>query len=327
MNPDRSLAAKDNERSHAGRTQMHRLNLNLLYPLDAILHASTLTEAGRRVLLSQSAMSHALRRLRDHFSDDLVTHSGGDQHLTPLGMALRGEVRRVMREVEGTFNYALDFDPLTAAQSITIAAPESIEQMLLGPVLRGLSTDAPAFSVRITPLDGEIPQRSLDQGADLLLLPAELAIDRLETLPILTDHASCMVWDGHPELGNCYEITEEQYRAARHVVTQGEATSHLAINDLGDRMLNARNIGVRTTSQATLPAIVIGSDLVATGSAWLFQYYASFMPLRVMAAPFPTRETVFVAQWASHRRRDPMLAWFVKRIEEQARRSLVTRPQ
>jgi len=29
---------------------VHRLNLNLLYPLDAILHAPTLTEAGRRVL-------------------------------------------------------------------------------------------------------------------------------------------------------------------------------------------------------------------------------------------------------------------------------------
>ncbi|MDC9031774.1 LysR family transcriptional regulator, partial [Pseudomonas aeruginosa] len=51
---------------------MHRLNLNLLYPLHAILHAATLTEAGRRVRLSQSAMSHALRRLREHYRDDLV---------------------------------------------------------------------------------------------------------------------------------------------------------------------------------------------------------------------------------------------------------------
>lgn len=300
---------------------MHRLNLNLLYPLHAILHAPTLTEAGRRVRLSQSAMSHALRRLREHFRDDLVIHSAGDQHLTPLGMALRAEVRRVMREVEGTFNYALDFDPLTSEQTVTVAAPEFLEQMLLGPVLRDLSTDAPGMSVRILPLTAGRPQDLLDRGADLLLLPQESAVDRLETLPILTDRASCMVWIGHSVLGAEYEISEEQYRAARHVVAQGEVTSRLAADERGERILKARRIGMCTTSQATLPAILIRSDLVATGSVWLFQHYASIMPLRVLTLPFATKETVFVAQWASHRGRDPMLAWFVKRIEECAERT------
>jgi DNA-binding transcriptional LysR family regulator len=115
----------------------------MLYPLDAILHASTLTEAGRRVRLSQSAMSHALRRLREHFGDDLVTHAGGEQHLTALGLALRGEVRRVLLDVDGTFNFALSFDPLTSTDTITVAATESFEQMVLGPVLRNLSAAAP----------------------------------------------------------------------------------------------------------------------------------------------------------------------------------------
>lgn len=322
MNSEGSKETKSDMHSLAVERPMHRLNLNLLYPLHAILHAPTLTEAGRRVRLSQSAMSHALRRLRDHFSDDLVTHSGGDQHLTPLGMALRAEVRRVMQEVEGTFNYALDFDPLTATQTITIATPEAIEQMLLGPVLRGLSTDAPTLSVRMIPLDVDAPQRALDQGADLLLLSEGSAVDRLETLPILNDHASCMVWSGHPDFGCSQEISEEQYRAARHIAPQGGVGALLAGDDRGEHMLKARKIWVRTTSQATLPAIVIGSDLVATGSAWLFQYYASIMPLNVIPAPFPTKETIFVAQWANHRRRDPMLAWFVKRIQEQAGRLL-----
>lgn len=162
---------------------VHRLNLNLLYPLDAILHAPTLTEAGRRVHLSQSAMSHALRRLRDHFGDDLVTHAGGDQQLTPLGQALRNEVRRVMREVEGTFSYTLNFDPLTATDAITIAAPEAIEQMLLGPVLRRLSQEGPFLRVTLMELDTEDPRRSIDEGADLLLLPEEAAVAALNLQP------------------------------------------------------------------------------------------------------------------------------------------------
>lgn len=320
MSCESSMAPKSTSRTRPADMPMHRLNLNLLYPLHAILHAPTLTEAGRRVRLSQSAMSHALRRLRDHFGDDLVTHSGGDQQVTPLGIALREEVRRVMLEIENTFNYALEFDPLTAMQTITIAVPEAIEQMLLGPVMRGLSTDAPGLSVRMIPLDAEVPQRVLDHGADLLFLSEESAIDRLETLPILTDHVSCMVWSGHSELGSIHYMNEAQYRAARHIVPQGEASTRIAVDDLGECLLKARQISVRTTSHATLPAILIGSDLVATGSAWLFQYYASIMPLKVLAAPFPTKETVYVAQWANHRRADPMLAWFVNRIEEHTSR-------
>lgn len=70
--------------------------------------------------LSQSAMSHALRRLRDYFGDDLVTYMGGGQHPTPLGLALRAEVRRVLREVEGALNLSLTFDPLTTTQTLTL---------------------------------------------------------------------------------------------------------------------------------------------------------------------------------------------------------------
>ena len=42
---------------------LRRTNLNLLYALDAILNAPSLTEAGRRVLLTQPEMSAALRKL------------------------------------------------------------------------------------------------------------------------------------------------------------------------------------------------------------------------------------------------------------------------
>lgn len=292
---------------------MHRLNLNLLYPLDAILHASTLTEAGRRVRLGQPAMSHALRRLREHFGDDLVTHAGGEQQLTPLGLAMRGEVRRVLRDVDCTFNFALSFDPLTSTDLITVAATETFEQMVLGPVLRGLSTAAPGLRVDLMPLEAKEPQRAIDQGADLLLLPSEVAIPGLETLPILWDQAACMIWNQHPELGGCTDITEAQYRAARHIIARGEMTDTFPTDAAGAEMLSARRIHVRTTSQATLPTIVIGSDLMATGSMWLFQQYASVMPLKVVTAPFRRNSSEIVAQWPRHRQA-PIVTWFVSQI-------------
>lgn len=307
------VETNDHAFSAAQEAPVRRLNLNLLYPLDAILQAPSLTDAGRRVRLSQSAMSHALRRLRDHFGDDLVTYTGGSQHATPLGKALRAEVRRVLREVEGALSLSLTFEPLTTTQTITIATSETIEQMLLGPVLRALSTLAPGLTVNLMPIDVNAPERSLDQGADLVLLAEEAAIHGLESLPIITDNASCMIWKEHPVLHNVDDISEIQYRAARHIVARDEMTATFPLDPLGADLLRARHICVRSTSQATLPTIVIGSDLVATGSTWLFQNYASIMPLKVMLAPFSRKGNVIVAQWPRYRR-DPMVAWFVDQI-------------
>nr|WP_282599831.1 LysR family transcriptional regulator [Novosphingobium sp. SG707] len=287
----------------------------MLYPLDAILHAPTLTEAGRRVRLSQSAMSHALRRLREHFGDDLVTHAGGDQQLTPLGAALRGEVRRVLRDVDGTFNFALSFDPLVSIGTITVAASDVVEQMLLGPVVQRLQKSAPGLTVNIIPLNADAPHLALDRGAELLLLPADAALAELETLPILTEYVSCLIWTGHSKLADQVDIDEAHYRAAHHVIAHDERLPNLALDRNTAELLKARRIAMRTSSQAALPAIIIRSDLIATGSSWLFQYFASIMPVRAVAAPFAQEGSILVAQWAAHKRRDPMLAWFVEQIE------------
>ncbi|RSV36463.1 LysR family transcriptional regulator [Sphingomonas sp. ABOLE] len=310
--PKRSAARSAAEIQEA---PVHRLNLNLLYPLDAILHAPTLTAAGRRVRLSQSAMSHALRRLREHFGDELVHHAGGGQQLTPLGMALRSEVRRVLRDVDGTLNFALSFDPSAGIGTITVAASDVVEQMLLGPVVQRLLRAAPGLAVNILPLDTTAPTRALDLGADLLLLPADIALAELETIPILTEYVSCLIWTGHSEFAGQFDIDEAQYRAARHVIARDERMPALAVDRRTAELLKARRIAMRTSSQAALPAIIIGSDLVATGSSWLFQHFASIMPVRAVSAPFVQEGTVTVAQWPMHRRRDPMLAWFVAQIE------------
>ena len=51
---------------------LQRFDLNLLVALDALLTDKNVTRAGRRMNLSQSAMSGALARLRGFFQDELA---------------------------------------------------------------------------------------------------------------------------------------------------------------------------------------------------------------------------------------------------------------
>jgi len=49
--------------------RLNRFDLNLLVALDALLAEQSTTRAGKRVNLSQPAMSCALARLRSYFND------------------------------------------------------------------------------------------------------------------------------------------------------------------------------------------------------------------------------------------------------------------
>jgi len=50
---------------------LRNLDLNLIYPLHALLEECQVTRAAKRSFLSQSAMSRALERLRDMLGDHL----------------------------------------------------------------------------------------------------------------------------------------------------------------------------------------------------------------------------------------------------------------
>ena len=54
----------------------NQLDLNLLVALDALLDEKSITRAGHRINLSQSAMSGCLARLREFFNDELLVQVG-----------------------------------------------------------------------------------------------------------------------------------------------------------------------------------------------------------------------------------------------------------
>src|SRR5262252_2110101 len=72
------------------------IDLNLLVALHALLTERHVTRAARRVRMSQPAMSRALGRLRELFSDDLLARVGRQMRPTPRAEELlwtRGAAR------------------------------------------------------------------------------------------------------------------------------------------------------------------------------------------------------------------------------------------
>ncbi|MFN3868048.1 MAG: LysR family transcriptional regulator [Hyphomicrobiaceae bacterium] len=71
-----------------------RLDLNLLAIFDAIMTEGSLTKAGKRLGMTQSAVSHALARLRESTGGDvLFERTGHGMRPTPVAIAMHEKVR------------------------------------------------------------------------------------------------------------------------------------------------------------------------------------------------------------------------------------------
>lgn len=127
---------------------LRRINLNLLYSLYAILNSESLSQAAEMVSLTQPAISQALKKLRVEFEDELFYHEGGERRLTPLAEALKPRVKRALQEAREAFSLRLEFDPASSVRTFSIAAPESILTMFLGPQVAHFRKVAPASASR-----------------------------------------------------------------------------------------------------------------------------------------------------------------------------------
>ncbi|CAM5591605.1 HTH-type transcriptional regulator YidZ [Streptomyces alboniger] len=100
------------------------LDLNLVVALRALLEERNVTNAGRRIGLSQPAMSAALARLRRHFGDDLLSRVGGHYELTALGLALLARTATACDLLERVFTSQAVFDPAREEHEFTLIASD-----------------------------------------------------------------------------------------------------------------------------------------------------------------------------------------------------------
>jgi LysR family transcriptional regulator, nod-box dependent transcriptional activator len=303
------VATNDND---LNLRHIRRSNLNLLYALDAILNARSLTEAGQRILLSQPAMSVSLRKLRAQFDDQLVLYIHGERTLTPLAVALRPRVRHLLTAMDETFRFQLAFNPQTATRTFRIAAPEAIEVMLLTRAVSEMLNEAPLIDFQIVPINEADPTSAFENGADLIVIPASMADSRFRQRALMTDSLSCMVWEDHPWAGE--SLTRREYMEARHVVVAGLIGTQTYLNARIRQLLAERRVGAQTRRHAALAGLVTGTDLIATGSIWLFQHFASIMPVRVVSPPFETQPEPIIIQWPQHLDEEPSHCWLIEHL-------------
>jgi LysR family nod box-dependent transcriptional activator len=129
--------------------QFSHLDLNLLRSLDALLAERNGTRASERLFVTQQDMSGALRRLREHFENELLVRVGRQMELTPRARSLAIPVREALLKAETALNTEPSFDPGTAKGAVRVAMSDYTSLVLLPRLMQILAAEAPNFTVRV----------------------------------------------------------------------------------------------------------------------------------------------------------------------------------
>lgn len=139
------------------------------------------------------------------------------------------------------------------------------------------------------------------------------------TEPLFEEDFVCVLWSGSPLAQG--ELTMERYLQAHHAVMEPAGSGQPAYEGwIAQRYGVSRKIEVTSYSFTVLPAMVVGTDLVATVHARLARRAVQSLPLKRVPSPLAMPALAQALQWHKHRTADPGLAWVRGLLHEAALR-------
>lgn len=288
--------------------RFNKFDLNLLVALDALLQERNTTRAAERVHLSQSAMSNALNRLRDYFEDELLVRVGQKMELTPRAEALQDSVRDLLLRFDAQIAARPQFDCSQSDREFTVLLSDYSMQMLVPRVLALAAQQHSSVSFRLLPQVSS-PARSLERGeADLLVIPQAYCSPDHPTEPIFTEDFVCVVWNG--SIAAREGLSIERFTAAGHAVMVPYGSDHRSFEDWTmQRFGFTRRVEVTSYNFASLPYLVIGTELVATVHTRVARMLEPALPIKILPTPMAMPALEQAIQWHRLRTTDPGIDW------------------
>ncbi len=304
------------------------LDLNLLVALDALLLERNITLAGKRVNLSQSAMSSALSRLREYFGDELLTQVGRRMICTPLAESLAEPVRRILLEIQATVAAQPSFDPVAATRSFKLMMSDYVATVLMSKALPRIQHLAPNVRIEILSNDVTSPFDELDRAdIDLLIMPQSFLRDAHPCDVLFDDQFTGVAWKENRLIPADGQISVDQYLGLGHVTARFATARASTVDEwFVSQLGHERRVEVVAMNFSSVFPSLVGTSRVATVHERLARYYEQYLPIRLFDVPFELPRLAEAMQWHRHFNSDPGTQW-LRGVLKEVSRNMEPRPR
>jgi DNA-binding transcriptional LysR family regulator len=289
---------------------LSRVDLNLLVHLDALLAERSVTRAAARVGLGQSAMSHNLARLRDLFSDELLTRGPEGLRPTPRALALVEPVRIALAQIQVLVSRDEAFDPRTAERTFSVGLPDSMEILIVPSLLAYLREVAPGIHLRLHNIDSSKLLDDLDADrVDLAVGYGVFAQGQAhhKRRLLFTETYLCMF--NAERTGITASISLDDYLRLPHVLTSLRPGERGVVDDALEKLGLRRTVVLTTPRFLAVPSLVARAPVVVTMHARLARFFAAELGLSLSLPPVELQDMAVSLLWHASYDHDPAHAW------------------
>jgi DNA-binding transcriptional LysR family regulator len=279
------------------------LDLNLLRVFEALFEEGSVTRAAQKLGLTQSAVSHALNRLRYALGDDLFVRATDGMRATPHAAEIAPAVLRSLRQLQAALSPP-DFDPRTSTRRFTLDAGAYACAVMLPEVVTRLRIEAPHVELRIRSAGAGLVE-ALDAGrADVAIGSFARVPDRFIKEVLFDERLVWVMRADHPMAGE--PLTMDRLCALPHIIIAMAEDAQVVDGSVVDNGLERRVIwddgsvqrvmadqGKQRIVALTVPdshsalAIVSRTDMVAFVPRRLALAFQPF-GLKLQEPPYPT---------------------------------------
>lgn len=289
-------------------SELRRLDLTLLLVFLGLLRHRKAVDVAAELGLTQSAISQALKRLREIFDDELFLRRPHGMEPTATALALEAAVARAVESLRGALGMARSFDPATATGLVRVAALDAEQAVLIPALAARLHRLAPGLALSVLPLGRAEAVGALEEGrADLALgyiwkIPDSLSGERL--------YEESFLVAGRPQaLPQAPRISLDAYCTADHVLIAPGGDLRGIVDDRLEAMGRRRRVVLGLPAFLPALAAVAASGALVTLPARVAQAFAAGFGLVTATPPLDIRRFPVSVFW--HRRNDaePRIRW------------------
>jgi DNA-binding transcriptional LysR family regulator len=242
---------------------LSQVDLNLFVVLEAIYREGNITRAGQQLNLTQPAISHALKRLRDLLQDPLFVRQGPHMVPTPFTRNMIEQVRQALQILEVNLSQSRNFVPEDTRRNFHLSMWEYAEALILPPLVRRLTYAAPGMSITTSrvkrrDLETELASGSVDLAIDIPMTVS----DRIRHKWLLNEPFVVIARQGHPAIKDKLDL--DTYLAQRHIQVSSRRHGPSLIDVELSRQGLRRNVFLRSQHNYTACMVVSETDMLLT---------------------------------------------------------------
>lgn len=310
-------------------TNFRTLDLNLLRVFDAVMAEGSLTRAAESLAMTQPAVSHAVKRLRESLGEELFVRTAFGMRPTPHAQQLWPQVREALVSLRQALAPD-DFDPARDPVNFRLAMADATAVLLSPGLVESIERVGAVATMRVLPLTTRDPRRLLESGeVDVAVgyfpeavtaIVSQGAEAPLRRARLYDTRYVCVMRRGHPLAERPWTL--DDYCAAHHLLVSFSGRPHGYIDQALAALGRHRRIVLTVNQFFTAGRVVRHSDLLTVLPETFLEATGSRADLVVRELPFTLNPVHVEMLWHHRHEADPAHRWLRAQLIAAARQAI-----